>query len=53
MFDNKRKFLFKCLDCEMIVSVDIEKEEDLEKIQKKKFFLECPQCDDKMAPLLD
>ena len=37
-----RKFLFKCQDCEMILSVDLEEDEDLEKVQENKMVLECP-----------
>lgn len=39
---SKRKFLFKCSDCEMIVSVEFDDPEDLEKIQEDKIALECP-----------
>lgn len=38
---NKRKFLFKCEDCEMIVSVEFDNLEDVEKIQEDKIVLEC------------
>ncbi len=40
--DTKRKFLFKCEECEMILSVEFETEEDLEKIREDKMILECP-----------
>lgn len=40
--DKKRKFLFKCDECEMILSVEFEEEEDLEKVQDDKMILECP-----------
>jgi hypothetical protein len=40
--DAKRKFLFKCEACAMILSVDFEDEEDFEKIQEDKLELECP-----------
>lgn len=39
---NKQSFLFRCEDCEMIVSVTIDDEEDLEKIRENKMELECP-----------
>jgi hypothetical protein len=43
MFDHqKQKFLFKCEDCQMIVSVDLEEEEDLKRLHEDIFFLECP-----------
>lgn len=40
--DPKRKFLFKCEDCEMILSVDFEEKEDIQKIQDNEMVLECP-----------
>lgn len=40
--DPKRKFLFKCEDCEMILSVDFEEPDDLQKVQEDKMQLECP-----------
>lgn len=39
---TKRKFLFKCNDCSMILSVDLDEEDDLEKVQEDKMTLECP-----------
>lgn len=43
MFDNdKRKFLFRCEDCLMVLSVEFEEEEDLKKVQEDKMVLECP-----------
>ncbi len=43
MFDTKKqKFLFKCNDCQMIVSVEFEEEEDLQKVIEDKLILECP-----------
>jgi hypothetical protein len=41
MFDDlKHKFLFKCDDCAMIFSVELE-EDELERVNENKFFLEC------------
>jgi hypothetical protein len=40
--DPKRKFLFKCEDCGMILSVEFEEEEDLKKVQEDEMTLECP-----------
>jgi hypothetical protein len=40
--EAKQKFLFRCEDCKMILSADFEEEEDLEKVQQDKMFLECP-----------
>jgi len=44
MFNDttKRKFLFKCEDCALILSVDFEEEDELEKVQDNKMILECP-----------
>lgn len=42
MFGNKRKFLFRCEKCDLILSVEIEEEEDLHKVEEKKLVLECP-----------
>lgn len=39
---TKRKFLFKCEDCEMLLSVEFEEEEDLKKVQNDEMLLECP-----------
>lgn len=41
MFSDKRKFLFRCEDCLMVLSVDFE-EEDFKKIREDKLELECP-----------
>lgn len=43
MFETKKqKFLFKCNECHMIVSVELEDKEDLEKVVEDKLALECP-----------
>jgi len=42
MFSEKRKFLFKCDECSMILSVEFDEEEDLQKVQDDKMVLECP-----------
>ena len=39
---NIKKFLFRCVNCELIMAVDIEKKEDLKKVEDNKMFLECP-----------
>ena len=49
---QKRKFLFKCESCEMIISVEFEDEEDLENVQEDKMVLECP-CSGQSRVLLD
>jgi len=40
--DTKIKYLFKCEECNMILAVDFEEEEDLKKVQDDKMVLECP-----------
>jgi hypothetical protein len=53
MFNEpKRDFLFKCEDCQMILSVSFEEEEDLQKVNDDKMFLECP-CDGQCKVLRD
>jgi len=37
----KRKFLFKCDDCESISNIEFETEEDLKEIDEDKMLLEC------------
>lgn len=49
---DKRKYLFRCSDCEMIVSIELEEEEDLEKLHKDEFILDCP-CGGMSSQLLD
>lgn len=39
---TKYDFLFKCDDCEMIISVEYEEEEDLEKVRNNEIILSCP-----------
>jgi hypothetical protein len=50
--DLKRKFLFKCDECAMILSVEFEEEEDLKKIQDDEMVLECP-CEGRCKVLRD
>jgi hypothetical protein len=53
MFDpTKRKFLFRCEDCGLIVAIDFEDEEDLLDVQDDKITLECP-CEGKCKVLRD
>ena len=42
MFGKNVKFLFKCDTCEMIVAIEFEEPEDLEKVRDDKVQLECP-----------
>lgn len=53
MFDDKKqKFLFKCDDCSMIVSIELEEEDELEQVHDNKLILECP-CGGKSHVLRD
>lgn len=53
MFDTtKRKFLFRCEDCGLVVAVDFEEEKDLQDLQDNKIVLECP-CQGKCKVLRD
>ena len=53
MFDDKvHKFLFKCEDCAMIVSIELEEEDELERVNENKLVLECP-CGGKSKVLRD
>jgi hypothetical protein len=49
---SKRKFLFKCEECAMILAVEFEEPEDLERAQKNEIVLECP-CGGRSKVLLD
>lgn len=40
--DLIRKYLFKCEDCQAILSVEFEDPEDFKKIQEDKIELQCP-----------
>ena len=40
----KYEFLFKCDDCEMIISIEYEEEEDLDKVRNDEIILSCPCC---------
>jgi hypothetical protein len=40
--ETTRKFLFKCEECNMIISVNFDDPEDLENVQEDKIQLECP-----------
>lgn len=40
--ETNRKFLFKCEECEMIISAEFDDPEDLEDLQEDKIQLECP-----------
>ena len=43
MFNEpKQEFLFRCEECEMILSVTFELEEDLQKVKDNKMILQCP-----------
>ena len=38
----KRKFLFRCEECEMILSIELDDQEEIEKVDQDKVALECP-----------
>lgn len=42
MFSDTRKFLFRCNECEMILSIEFDNEEDLEKVVEDEIILDCP-----------
>jgi RNase P subunit RPR2 len=43
MFDPRKiKFLFRCKECQMILSVELEDEIDLKEVREDKMYLECP-----------
>lgn len=50
--DKKRKFLFKCCECEMIVSVEFEKDDDIKDVANNKVLFEC-SCGGIQEVLLD
>jgi len=39
--NEKRKFLFRCEDCQMIISVDFDDPEEIEKIMEDELVLQC------------
>lgn len=41
LFDKSKHVLFKCDECGMIVSVDFDNKEDIEKLNEDKIILEC------------
>ena len=49
---NMRKFLFKCADCAMIISLELIEEEDIASVQEGQYVLECP-CGEKSYVLRD
>jgi hypothetical protein len=40
--DKKRHYLFKCEECSMILAVDFDDQEDIDKIVDDRLELECP-----------
>jgi Fe2+ or Zn2+ uptake regulation protein len=40
--NDKNKYLFKCEECGMIVSVDLEDEDDIQDVNENKLELSCP-----------
>jgi hypothetical protein len=49
---EKRKFLFRCESCQMIVSVEFDDPEEIKKIQEDQMVLEC-SCGDHCRTLRD
>lgn len=41
MLIKTRNFLFKCEECEIILSVDFDDEDDIKRVQENKVDLEC------------
>jgi len=41
-FTVKRIFLFRCNKCDLILSIELEEQEDLEKVNENKVIIECP-----------
>lgn len=52
LFDLIRHFLFKCEECDMILSVDFEEEEDIDNATNNRIVIECT-CGGKSRVLLD
>lgn len=52
MFSETRVFLFKCTECESIISVEFEKDDEIKKVQNNKAIVECP-CGADCKVLLD
>lgn len=42
LFDQSKHVLFKCDSCGVIVSVDFEDQDDIDKLNENKIVLECP-----------
>lgn len=52
MFIENVKFLFQCQTCKLIVSLELEDEEDISKVREDEMHLDCP-CGGKCLPLRD
>jgi len=52
MFIESVKFLFQCQTCKLIVSLELEDEEDILNVREDKMILDCP-CGGKCVPLRD
>lgn len=51
-WDSKRKFLFKCAECSIILSVEFESQEDIDLVLDDKMKIDCP-CGEKCSFLRD
>jgi hypothetical protein len=40
--ETKKKFLFKCDTCQLILEIDLTDPKDLEELQEDKILLQCP-----------
>lgn len=49
--DSKRVFLFRCEECKTILSIELDKEEDIEKALSGKMYIECP-CEEGICEIL-
>jgi hypothetical protein len=52
MFSDKIKFLFKCNECNLIISVEMEDDADIESARENETDLEC-NCGGACKPLRD
>lgn len=52
MFIESIKFLFQCQTCKLILSLELEDEEDILRVREDEMNLDCP-CGGKCLPLRD
>jgi hypothetical protein len=39
---NSRDFLFKCIDCDSILEVNLEEDDEINRVHDRKMYIECP-----------